>query len=701
MIREYIGQVILRRGLITKEQLNQALLRQKSHGGLLASHLLYYRILTEEQLVDTLSEHFGIPGIQLNGRQIPHDIIEKVPFNLATSKFILPFEYDRESRTLSIAVMNPDDTEILSAVQQASGIREIKMYVAVESILHKMIDIHYHRKVSYDESIEQIVEFPDLFEGDRAPPSHDVSIEKSESAINPIVKNVLMVTNALFLKTSLSPIFLREGYTLHVFCQPDDIANAIHDCSFDYIVISQDMRETFNQWIREGIIHVPNAEVTYFSSISDALLHNPVPYDMCIDSLIEALQKIRSYRVKHDADTLPYRSIFDDIRNLALSLGLRRIVRDGLYIIATLLIPHKTNDKDNFLFIDCEDSLTIAQSLHFPWDIKACLQSFFLLISQKGGIDKITADNQEITLGIQVLAITWYRHCVFLNPEKLQKSDLEAIKSELRILEGTLFSTEVIETYMRILDKSKTPEAIGIQKDIFIVSEINPVSTELTKYLSHAGFRVVTIYNFEELERLYERQRPNIIIINFDCYPNNTMKFGRFVTQDSATLIYAITTQKKSSLIISLLDSGFHDVFVPPFNFEIIIARMRKALMILSDLSADSEKICGCKGTFKELPFINLLQALSLSQRDIHILVEEESGQRGNIYIRKGILVHANCGEKKGDEAIYRIVCWRDKGYFKILPVKQYPADNIFLPLDAILIEAFRQLDEAELHSPA
>jgi len=43
MEKERLDQILLREGLVTENQIRQALLRQKSHRGPLGSHLLYFK----------------------------------------------------------------------------------------------------------------------------------------------------------------------------------------------------------------------------------------------------------------------------------------------------------------------------------------------------------------------------------------------------------------------------------------------------------------------------------------------------------------------------------------------------------------------------------------------------------------------------------------------------------------------------------
>ena len=305
--------------------------------------------------------------------------------------------------------------------------------------------------------------------------------------------------------------------------------------------------------------------------------------------------------------------------------------------------------------------------------------------------------DQEMILGIQILAAVWYRYLSADGIEGNRATIVEAIKALLREQEGHLFSSEVMETYIRLMELTRKQVGGGAQNDVFMVTEPHEILSQLSSHLRKEGFRIVKIDDLPEARRLYERQRPDIIIVNFDCYPNHAMKFSRFIKHDSVTLLYAVTTQNKPSLIMSLLDAGFNDVFCPPFNYDIIVARIRKSISILSDLLTGFDKKTGASGTFQELPFINLVQALSMSQKNVHITLSRGTQNGAEIYMREGQMVYSSCGEENGDEAIFRIISWRDEGSFTIDPAIEFPEDNISSPNDFILMEGCRQLDEGKL----
>ena len=226
MSKVRLDQILLRQGVITEEQIKQALMRQRSRGGRLGSHLFFFRFLSEEQLVNALAEQLKTPGVQLSEIQIPDEVIQKVPVKLVDKFTVLPFAFDPETLSLSLAVIDPDNKEAQEQIKQASGAREVKLFVAVDSVLRNKIAQYYHGRMS-DPSSRQVIELPDLFEEDKRLADLDEVDQPVDDEKVPDPLNVLMVTKAAFLRNVLASIFEREGYTLQIHSQPEEITRVL------------------------------------------------------------------------------------------------------------------------------------------------------------------------------------------------------------------------------------------------------------------------------------------------------------------------------------------------------------------------------------------------------------------------------------------------------------------------------------------
>ncbi|HEX2719725.1 MAG TPA: hypothetical protein VHM71_02135, partial [Candidatus Deferrimicrobium sp.] len=157
-----LDQILLRMGAVSEEQIRKALLRQKSRGGKLGSHLLYYRFVTEEQMVQALAEQFAVSGVRLSRCEIPEDVVKKIPVKIAEEHIALPFRFDSEKGELHVAIADPEDPEALSLLRRTSGVPRVVLHIAPESWIRSKIASLYHGRADAS-SREYVIDLPDLF----------------------------------------------------------------------------------------------------------------------------------------------------------------------------------------------------------------------------------------------------------------------------------------------------------------------------------------------------------------------------------------------------------------------------------------------------------------------------------------------------------------------------------------------------------
>jgi DNA-binding response OmpR family regulator len=140
--KKQIGRILLKRRLISQEELDSQLATQHSarDGVPLASRLAQSGVVPETDVLRALSEQFGVPGIDLLQIAIPTTHLELVPREVAESSRILPVLV-RDDR-LFLAMANPRDKRVIDELEFVTG-RRIYPYVAITSTLEKAIRSAY------------------------------------------------------------------------------------------------------------------------------------------------------------------------------------------------------------------------------------------------------------------------------------------------------------------------------------------------------------------------------------------------------------------------------------------------------------------------------------------------------------------------------------------------------------------------------
>ncbi len=146
--KKLIGQILLEAGVVTKEQLEDALEYQRMWGGKIGANLIRKGYISEEELTKFLSEQFGVPGIDLYTEVISKDVVEKVPVEVANKFKVFPVELrfdDDGNRVLILAMSDPTNTEAIEVASSASGY-PIHPVLASDLAIEASIQFYYYGK---------------------------------------------------------------------------------------------------------------------------------------------------------------------------------------------------------------------------------------------------------------------------------------------------------------------------------------------------------------------------------------------------------------------------------------------------------------------------------------------------------------------------------------------------------------------------
>ena len=98
-----LGDMLPEAGLITQEQLGEALKYQAQEKERLGTTLVKHNYITEKQLIDTLRIQLGIEYIDLSKVDITPEMSRYVPKNLAKKMNVVPVRVSRDQLFLAMA----------------------------------------------------------------------------------------------------------------------------------------------------------------------------------------------------------------------------------------------------------------------------------------------------------------------------------------------------------------------------------------------------------------------------------------------------------------------------------------------------------------------------------------------------------------------------------------------------------------------
>lgn len=147
MARKRIGEILVQAGVLANEGLKTALVEQRRWGGPLGRILVDMNLITEEALVDALSQQLNFPKVNLDGMNIPADVIALVSGELAAHHRMMPFK--RESKFLDVAMSEPTDLGIIDELRIRTQLN-VRPYLAGPKMIERAIT-RYYGEVLFDE----------------------------------------------------------------------------------------------------------------------------------------------------------------------------------------------------------------------------------------------------------------------------------------------------------------------------------------------------------------------------------------------------------------------------------------------------------------------------------------------------------------------------------------------------------------------
>ncbi len=143
MAQKRLGDLLLEAGLITVEQLQSAITHQKIAKGRLGSNLLALGFITEDTLVEFLSQQMRVARVDVRNLDIPTDLLKRIPKRMAEQYLLLPIQL-KEPKTLVLAMADPMDLNAVDSSRFATGLH-IETVVAAHSAMKSAISDQYRK----------------------------------------------------------------------------------------------------------------------------------------------------------------------------------------------------------------------------------------------------------------------------------------------------------------------------------------------------------------------------------------------------------------------------------------------------------------------------------------------------------------------------------------------------------------------------
>jgi type IV pilus assembly protein PilB len=186
-----LGDFLVQQGLITEDQLREALRAQRERGERLGRTLIELGFVDERQIIKALSEQLGVEYVSLKNYQVDPKVVKLVPEKVARNYLLMPLFLIGD--TLTVAMANPLDIIAIDAVSRETGLK-VESVVCTEKEILEAIDLYYGSK----EVRRQVQALGDAAAAKEDEEKIDTTRLRREAAEEPIVKMVdLILTQAV------------------------------------------------------------------------------------------------------------------------------------------------------------------------------------------------------------------------------------------------------------------------------------------------------------------------------------------------------------------------------------------------------------------------------------------------------------------------------------------------------------------------
>ena len=187
---------------LTKEQLADLHQQETSEKKPLQDLVIKNNLLSEKDLTKLYADEIEVPFVELNAKEIKHDVLKLLPERIARQYNAVVFDVDAQG-TKQVAMEDPDDIQALNFLHKQLG-TGIKVHITTSSLLQAALD-QYRGNISSE--LTKVI-------ADEAAPEESEEVDESDLAEDSPVAQTVNIIIEYGVKAGASDIHIepREDY---------------------------------------------------------------------------------------------------------------------------------------------------------------------------------------------------------------------------------------------------------------------------------------------------------------------------------------------------------------------------------------------------------------------------------------------------------------------------------------------------------
>ncbi len=645
------GDTCVTLGLLNSVQIED-LRRDVGDGAALAELAVERGWLDDDAVAHAWAQLFRlnmVPAERVDRLSVAPMILQILPADLIRQHLLVPTFLDAERRVLSLLTADPTAIEALKAAQTTSGASRLRLFVAPRRSIRSLLDRILPR-------------------AQPAPARNAISHEQ-----RPVT--VALETSPEYAAL-LRQIGSFESSQVEVCTTPGQVSALLQAGRAGRVLyraaIAREIDADLAVW-RESWADRPIGAVDGWGPAS----RYAISYDKARTFLLELLELVVVGEAEAGSPGDRVRRTNRLVKEIGAVLDLPAEVRDTLQIAALLA---DGADLSRAAGREPQGPLASAramiQQLESPYPVTELFDTLERRLSGR--------ESPGRHLGAEVLYTARAAVQVGVAPgeDPVSRLGADAARHHGPVLHAL---TEVLRR-----DGLRSQVATAGGSSVVLVAERDPRFVEQARSrLSVAGMSVVTSADAADTHRQAALVRPAALLLSASLPGMSNFDLLDRLRDDTRTQeLPVIVMGEHGQNLATALERGAEDVMERPVNWELLLARLRRAVGRRTSAAATTAAI---SGQLAELSLVDLLQTLMLSARTAVVRVAA-GAESGEVHVREGRLVAAEIGPWLGEEALHALVDLPE-GRFEVR-FRDGGLTNLKGSSEFLLLEAIRRRDE-------
>jgi response regulator RpfG family c-di-GMP phosphodiesterase len=342
-------------------------------------------------------------------------------------------------------------------------------------------------------------------------------------------------------------------------------------------------------------------------------------------------------------------------------------------------------------------------SVHLPEATIAALGSLYERVDGQGLPRR--RRGREVPLGARVLALVDAYVDLTVNPFGAaggNVADREASLATLRRHKDTLFDANLVDILAQVISGDDLRHRLlGDRARVMLVDADAEATSMIELKLVAEGYEVRSVRSSQEALRAMAQWMPDLVVAEVKLEPQDGFALLEEARRQERTKEIPFFFLSERSTAVDL-DRGFAlgaaDYLTKPVALDVLLVKVRR---FVAERARARDAAPGRRvlGSLAEMSVSDVVQVLAKGKKTGALRlsppsVAGASTPRGDVWLEAGQVVHATYPpEPPGQEALFALLRLRE-GEFAFEAGVAAPAHSVDAPLEWLLLEALRRIDE-------